>query len=108
MKKSFCTENQIIEFLGIEIDSIKMTLSLTPGKVQKVVKTCQDFLSRHSIALLDFIRVIIIHYTSSGTYKDPQQQQIMCLREKMNCQSVITLNTESRLNLVDKKHEVLQ
>ena len=36
-----------IEFLGMEIDSIKMTMSLTAEKVQKVVKTCQNLLRSH-------------------------------------------------------------
>ena len=38
IKKSILYLHQKIKFLGMEIDSIKMILSLTPERVQKVVK----------------------------------------------------------------------
>ena len=38
IRKSILYRYQKIEFLGMEIDSIKMILSLTPEKVQKIVK----------------------------------------------------------------------
>ena len=43
---------------GMEIDSIKMTLSLTPEKVQKVVQTCQNLLRSHSTTVLELNMVI--------------------------------------------------
>ena len=38
IKKSILYLHQKIKFLGMEIDSVKMILSLTPERVQKVVK----------------------------------------------------------------------
>ena len=106
VKKSILHPCQKIEFLGMEIDSIKMTLSLTPEKVQKVVKTCQNLLRSHSTTLLELTRVVGL-LSSTIQAVEPakiqlrflQQQQIVCLRKKMNYQSVITLNTKSRTEL---------
>ena len=106
VKKSILHPCQKIEFLGMEIDSIKMTLSLTPEKVQKVVKTCQNLLRSHSTTLLELTRVLGL-LSSTIQAVEPakiqlrflQQQQIVCLRKKMNYQSVITLNTKSRAEL---------
>ena len=47
IKKSMLHPCQKIEFLRMELDSIKVTLSMTPEKVQKLVKTCQNNLRSH-------------------------------------------------------------
>ena len=102
IKKSILHPCQKIEFLGMEIDSIKMTLSLTPEKVQKVVKTCQNLLRSHFTTLLELTRVVGL-LSSTIQAVEPakiqlrflQQQQIVCLRKKMSYQSVPTLNTKS-------------
>ena len=47
IKKSMLHPCQKIEFLRMELDSIKITLSLTPEMVQKLVKTCQNHLRSH-------------------------------------------------------------
>ena len=82
---------QKIEVLGMEIDSIKMTLSLTPQKLQKVVKTCQNLLRSHSITILELTRVIgLLSSTIQAVEPEKiqlrffQKQQILCLRKKMN------------------------
>ena len=68
-------------------------------------KSCQNVseLSQES-SLLELTRVIcLIHYISSGTCKNSvkisQQQRIVCLRNKMNNKSVITLSTKSGAEL---------
>ena len=43
MKKSILHPCQKIEFLGVEIDSIKMTLSLTPEKEKKLSRLVRTF-----------------------------------------------------------------
>ena len=58
IKKSILHPCQKIDILGMKIDSIKMTLSLTPEKVQKVVKTCQNLLRSRSTTLLELTRVV--------------------------------------------------
>ena len=83
-----------------------MTLSLTPEKVQKVVKTWHNLLGRHSTTLLELTRVIGLLSSTLQAVEHPkiqlrflQQQQIVCRREEMNYQSVVTLNTKSRTEL---------
>ena len=52
IKESIFHPYQKIEFLGMEIYSIKITPSLTPEKVEKVVMTCQNFLKSKVILQL--------------------------------------------------------
>ena len=89
VKKSILPPCQEIEFLGMEIDSVKMTLSLTPEKVQKVVKTSQDLLKSHSATLLELTRVAGLLSSTIQAMKLAkihlrflQQQQIVRLRKK--------------------------
>ena len=58
IKNSILHACQKIEFSIIEIDSIKMTLSLATEKIQKVVKACQDLLMNHCKNLLVLSKVI--------------------------------------------------
>ena len=68
--------------------------------------SCQNLLRRHSTTLLELNRVIGL-LSSTIQAVEPakiqlrflQQQEVVCLREKMNYQSVITLNTKSRSEL---------
>ena len=107
VKKSILHPCQKIEFLGMEIDSIKMTLSLTPEKVQKVVKTCQNLLRSHSTTLLELTRVVGL-LSSTIQAVEPAKIQLKFFSTTTNCvskekkknyQSVITLNTKSRKEL---------
>ena len=102
-------------FVGMEIDSIKMTLSLTTKKVQKVVKTCQNFVRSYSTTLLELVKVSPrIHYTSSGTCKyllKIYSATTNCVSEGKNELSVsdnIKHQVKNRINLVDGELEVLQ
>ena len=106
IKKSILHSFQKIEFLGMEIDSIKMMLSLT---TTGGIKSCQNLseLSQESFYNSSGngqgYRSPIIHYTNSETCKDSIKVSsitaIVCLKEKMNYQPVITLNTKSRTEL---------
>ena len=106
IKKSILHQYQKIEFLGMETDSIKMTFSMTPEKVTKVAKTCQSFLRGHSPTLLELTTVIGLLFSTTQAVEHAniqlrflQQQQIVCLKRKINYQSVISLNTNSRTKL---------
>ena len=64
---------------------IKMALSLTPEKVQKVVKACQNLLRSHSTTLLELTRVIgVLSLTIQAVepakiqLRFLQQQRIVC------------------------------
>ena len=79
---------------------------MTAEKVQKVVKTCQNLLSSHFTTLVELTRVMGL-LSSTIEAMEPvkiqltflQLQQIVCLRENMNYQSVVTLNIKSRTEL---------
>ena len=117
IKKSILHPCHKIEFLGMEIDSIKMTFSLTPEKVQKVVKTCQNLLRSHSTTLLDLTRFVGL-LSSTIQEVEPakiqlrflQQQQIVCLRKKneLSVSNNIKHQVKNRVNLVNRELEVLQ
>ena len=66
-----------------------MTLSLTPVKVQKIVKTSQNLLRSHSATLLELTRVVGLLSSTIQAVESAkiqlryfQQQQIVCLRKK--------------------------
>ena len=99
----------------MEIDSTKMTLPLTPEKIQRVIKTFQN-LFRSSTTVVElknssnsFITIPelnpFIHYTNSGTCRDSVtifSATTNCVskeKKKKNYQSVKTLNTKSRTKL---------
>ena len=76
---------------------------------RELTKSCQDLSessqeSFYNSPVIDQgYKSLLIHYTKSGICKDSakisQQQQIVCLRDKTNYQSVITLNKKSRTEL---------
>ena len=49
---------QKIEFLGVMIDSLEMTLSLPQEKVNKIVTQCQEILSTQKVSLRDLTLLI--------------------------------------------------
>ena len=106
IKKSILLSYQKTKFLGMEIDSMKMTLPKRPEKVQKVVKTCQNLLRSHCTTLLELTRVVGL-ISSTIEAVEPakiqlrflQQQQIVGLRGKNELSVSNTLNTKSRTKL---------
>ena len=50
--------SQKTKFLGMEIDLVKITLSLITEKAQKVAKICQNLLRSHFITLLQLTKFI--------------------------------------------------
>ena len=69
VKKSALTPTQRIEFLGMSVDSLIMTLSLPEKKVSKVQKRCRELLHSKNTSV-DFRinktnRLIAFNYSSS-------------------------------------------
>ena len=98
----------LLQNLGFIINIKKSTtLSLTPVKVQKIVKTCQNLLRNHSATLLELTRVVGL-LSSTIQAVEPAKIQLKFFSTTTNCvskekkknyQSVITLNTKSRKEL---------
>ena len=57
IKTSISQPCQKIEFLGMEIDSVKMSFPLKPEKIKKAVKIFHNFARIHSTTLWKLIRV---------------------------------------------------
>ena len=53
LKKSVLTPARRIEFLGVTVDSLIMTLSLPEKKVSKFQKQCQELLQQTQVPILD-------------------------------------------------------
>ena len=58
MKKLVVRPSQQIEFLGLEIDTPTITLSLTEQKMEQVILKCQNLLSHYKATVLDLTELI--------------------------------------------------
>ena len=56
--KSVFMPTQALTFLGFILDSVKMTISPTPEKVEKIVKACSQMVKKAKPLILDVARVI--------------------------------------------------
>ena len=67
LKKLVLTPTQRIEFLGLTVDSLIMTLSLPEKKVSNVQKQCQELLqkTRVDFKINKTNRLIVFNYSSS-------------------------------------------
>ena len=57
-KGSVLTPTQRIEFLGVTVDSLIMTLSLPEKNVSKVQKQCQGILQKRQVWILELTKLI--------------------------------------------------
>ena len=71
-KKSVMETLQTIEYLGLVINSIQMTISLTEEKVKGILQECKIIFSMKEIKVLQLTvsRSCIIHHTSSSSSSD--------------------------------------
>ena len=58
LKKSVLTPTQRIEFLGVTVDSLIMTLSPVEEKVSKVKKQCQELVQKTQVSILELTKMI--------------------------------------------------
>ena len=115
VKKSILHPCQKIEFLGMEIDSIKMIIYTREG-----AKSCQDLSEPSQESFYNSSGIDqgcgspIIHNTSSGTCKNSvkiSSAATNCVSKEKNELSVsnnIKHQVKSRVDLVDRELEVSQ
>lgn len=102
-EKSVMIPTQVIKFLGMEIDSNIMTISLPQEKVRKIKLKCQNIYQRHHVSISELIKVLG-HLSSTIQTVLPariylrslQQQQIQALRKEGSHKDKIVLNRDSR------------
>ena len=108
IQKSVFQPCHVIQFLGIEIDSVNMTLGLPQKKKEQIVQQCQSPLRRSSVTIRELNQLIgRLTATVSAVlpaplqYRIMQRQQILGLSTEENNDSLITLTEEVKgeLNL---------
>ena len=57
LKKSVFHPTKRIEFLGMIIDSVEMTVSLTQKKVESIPKRCQDIFPMQEMSIKDLAKL---------------------------------------------------
>ena len=107
LKQSVRTTSQEMEFLGMVINSKEMTIFLPEEKLQKVKLQCLDLYQSPQVSILQLTKVLG-HLMSTIQAVLPaglnshflQQQQIQALKEKKSYLANITLNSDSKQELL--------
>ena len=106
LKKSVLVPTQKIEFLGLIIDSVVMTLSLTDQKLEKIMLLCSQAYENPKLSILDLTKLIgAMSSTVQAVlpariqFRYLQQQQILSLQNSKNYSQLIKLNKNSREEL---------
>ena len=97
---------QRIEFLGVTVDSLIMTLSLPKNKVSKIQNQCLELLQKTQVSILELTKLTgLLSSTIEAVlpalinFRYPQQQQIQALKTQGSyCEKVI-LNRNSKEEL---------
>ena len=105
LKKSLLP-TQLIEFLGVEVDSINMKLSLPQEKVEGIISQCQMMLSAEKVSIRDLMKLsgrlsssAIAVLPAPLQYRAIQRQQIQELASSQNYDSLVTLTEEVKEEL---------
>ena len=112
LKKSLLTPTQRIDFLGVTVDSLIMTLSLPEKKVSKAQKKFLKLVQKTQVWILELAKLIgLLPSTIQAAlpaqinFRYLQQQQIQALKTQGSYCKKVILN---RTGVVDTKFENLQ
>ena len=107
LKKLVLHPTQGIEFLGIIIDSVEMTVSLPQENVELISKRCQDILSMHDVSIIDLAKLLgtlsptvlaILSVPLYMRYLQRQQIHNLCLRRDYNSKVALDPLCKEELN----------
>ena len=103
IKKSVLQPCQVTQFLGMEIDSVNMTLGLTQEEKDQIVQQCQSPRRRLSVTIRELTHLVgrltattISVLPAPLQYRARQRQQILGLSTEKNHDSLITLTEEMK------------
>jgi hypothetical protein len=107
VEKSIGAPHQVIEFLGLIVDSLNLSLSLRAEKVDEIIRLCQNLLSKSSTPLREIAKVLGLFACAikavpfaQSHYRDLQRLYIEgCVRFENNFNSLVLLNNGSKINL---------
>jgi len=104
LKKSVLSPCQQIEFLGVDIDTQTMMLSLPKEKVIRMKTQCVSLLEKEKVSLREVTQLVgrlssaaIAILPAPLQYRGIQRQQILGLNLKGSYESLVTLDKEARL-----------
>jgi hypothetical protein len=107
IEKSIGTPHQVIEFLGLIVDSRNLSLSLRAEKVDEIIRLCRNLFSKGSAPLREIAKVLglfawaikAVPFAQSH-YRDLQRLYIEgCVRFENNLNSLVLLDSGSKINL---------
>ena len=101
-QKSILNPSHQIQFLGVEIDSLSMIVSL-PIQKEQIISQCQDLLNQSDVSLRQMTQLIgrlsstaIAALPAPLQYRSLQRQQILELAEKKSYSAGVVLSKEVR------------
>ena len=102
-QKSVLNPSHQIRFLGVEIDSLSMIVSLPIQKKDQFISQCQDLLNQSDVSLRQMTQLIsrlsseaIAVLPAPLQYRSLQRQQILELAEKKSFSAQVVLSKEGR------------
>ena len=107
LKKSILTPQQKIEFLGLLVDSLNMSLSLTPEKLMKVTSQCLEMYKTEKVSILQLTKLLgFLSSTAQAVlpvqlqFRYLQQIQVELLSRDPSYQHQVTLNSSAKEELL--------
>ena len=105
-KKSVLDPSTQIEFLGVMVDSMEMTLSIPQSKMQKLISLCQKTLAQPTMSMRKLAKVLgTLKATAPGFSWAPLQtrylQQILVqgTKQGLSYEAMVTLSEEATWEL---------
>ena len=99
MKKSVLQPCQTIQFLGMEKNSVDMTITLPQEKKDQIVKQCQDFQRKSSVSIGEFTQLIRrLASTATAVLPAPPQYQAMQLQQILELSVAGNYSSEIKLS----------
>ena len=102
VNKSVLSPTQSLEFLTLEIDSVKTTLTLPEAKGKKLISKCKNLIATPKVTLFEVTSLIGTLCSTAQTVLPVllqmiflQQQQIQALKANPSYQSTLYLNQDS-------------
>ena len=105
MEKSILNPVQEIEFLGLTVNPVKMTLSLSEPKIKRIQDQCQDLYVKGFVTVLELTKLIGLLASAIQAvlpaqlnFRYLQQQQINALKLDGSYQEVLSLTRSQGKN----------
>ena len=114
LKKSILTPQQKIEFLGLLVGSLNMSLSLTPEKLMKVTSQCLGMYKTEKVSILQLTKLIgLLRLTTQEVLPAQpqsrylQQIQVESISRDPSYQHQVTLISSAKQELVQPQAQMV-